>query len=1269
MTYTCLGNDDYEIKLTIFRDCYNGNPNAWFDNPAAIGVFDSNNNLLDTIFIEWDSELNDTLDPVLSDSCFVAPPDVCVHTTTYVTIANLPVIAGGYQLAYQRCCRNVTIANLINPLDVGATFGVTISETALQECNSSAQFGVWPPVYICVNEPINFDQSGFDIDGDSIVYKLCTPLNGASPDDPIPQPPGNPPYDDVPWLDPPYSVNNMLNGSPGGVPFTIDSETGLLTGTPNTTGQFVVGVCIDEYRNNQLISTTRRDFQYNVGVCGMATSAFFAPEIQCDGFTVDFENNSEGAESFEWYFNDPQNPGLTSTLENPSHMYSDTGLYTIMLIAEPNSSCVDTSYQSIQLYEDSLFPEFEVEYVDCSDSVTIQVADMTIDTLSEPEIWNWEFLTDLGLSFTFDEQNPTFIAIRDYFISNEGTIFINLTVTAANGCEKTFSQNIDVFFLEEELIADSLQLCFGDSVALNPGQPVVGAIYSWSPIEGLSDPNIPNPTATPSETITYTATISNANCDIERSITLNVPPKLQAELPNDTTTCQETVQLFAETNFGTQFFWATDPDFGDIISTEQELLITPYGDTTLYVMVRDSVGCSAIDTVSITGNGVNASISTSPIICLGETTALEAVNTDPTDILIYSWSPTDDILAGENTSQVVIQPTMPGVEIYYVEMENQHGCTKIDSTELGTVDTLEQAGFVSFQQCGGFSIHFTNTSVNANFYNWDFGDPNNPNSTSTEANPVYTYSEVGTYLVTLTLPENVECPDTIQEEITVGVPQIEVDFEWEFDECSDSTTIAFTDLSVNAQSTIENWNWEFSNGETADIQNPMVTLFESQTLEILLEVASSDGCLDTLIQNIEINLIDVNLVDTVGVCNNDPIPLNPNPNITYEYEWSPATGLDDATSPNPLANPSETTTYTVTITDFSEDTCQIIRSITAFIPPLLELAVPTDTIVCEDDISLAAISNNAISFEWSSDPSFGNIIGNTNQINATVEDSEIFYIRVEDAYGCQLTEEVLVENQKIEVQIVDTLEICINDTLQVFAINLNPTQTLTYSWSPTSAILEGENSNSPILQPTENTNLMVDISNEFGCTATDSVQINTFDNFVPIDIIPEIDTIYEGDSILLLATFDPFYQYFWSPVESLDFPSADFNPFAHPLETTTYTVVVRDPDGCTNSDESTIIVLERICDEPFIFVPTGFTPNYDGKNDYFEVFSNHIDEMELIVYNRWGEKVFESFKQEEKWDGTLNGVELPADVFGFYLSVRCIGGERFVKKGNVTLIR
>ena len=103
--------------------------------------------------------------------------------------------------------------------------------------------------------------------------------------------------------------------------------------------------------------------------------------------------------------------------------------------------------------------------------------------------------------------------------------------------------------------------------------------------------------------------------------------------------------------------------------------------------------------------------------------------------------------------------------------------------------------------------------------------------------------------------------------------------------------------------------------------------------------------------------------------------------------------------------------------------------------------------------------------------------------------------------------------------------------------------------------------------------------------------------------------------------------------------------------------------------ELSVVVIERLCEEPFIFFPNAFTPNNDGENDVLRVLGTEIEAMELVIYNRWGEKVFETTDPNEGWDGTFKGERLPPDAYGFYLRVLCIGGEEYYKQGNVMLLK
>ena len=87
------------------------------------------------------------------------------------------------------------------------------------------------------------------------------------------------------------------------------------------------------------------------------------------------------------------------------------------------------------------------------------------------------------------------------------------------------------------------------------------------------------------------------------------------------------------------------------------------------------------------------------------------------------------------------------------------------------------------------------------------------------------------------------------------------------------------------------------------------------------------------------------------------------------------------------------------------------------------------------------------------------------------------------------------------------------------------------------------------------------------------------------------------------------------------------------------------------------------------FLPTAFSPNHDGLNDVLYVRGNGIRDIAFSIYNRWGEKVFESHKISDGWDGTFKGKPLGSAVFVYRLELIFTNGDHTTSKGNVTLIR
>lgn len=663
--------------MVVYRDCFFGNP--YFDNPATIGVFDGNNELVTDIGFNGQIRVfpmgDDTITNQLDDPCFLIPPNVCVHKTTYRDTITLPFTPGGYTLAYQRCCRNQTILNIVTPLESGATFLINISEQALLECNSSAKYKNVPPGYICVNQPIEFDHSAIDDEGDSLVYRLCTPLLGGSQLDPAPRPPSNPPYDEIVWIDPPYNVNDML----GGVPLEIDPVTGQLSGIPNTVGQFVVGICVDEFRDGELISTTRRDFQYNIGECGETTSAFFAPDYICEEETLELINESPDADSFQWII---QGPGFNDSIFISKDLFLEDlvpGDYLVSLVASNELGCSDTLSKEITVH--SLFnnPQFTGSFGSCADSIEIILDDSSVinDTGIVTREWKY-FVGDTLIS-----TDPPFYAY------SADSILITLDLIGSNPCSLSDSIILTPPF-PDILLPDSLFQCSNDSIDVNPG--LVGSDYEliWRPSELFEGQDSLNPRISlDSSQYIYYSVLDDSLCTLTGRIWIEVlnVDSIDASFDFPDFAClgdSAEVRYTGSPENSIQWQIST-PTYTDSTFSDQDSFQLNFIDTGNYVVsliVDGQNGC--VDTLSqnlvIESPWVEARFSVVEGFC-GDSISVnideESISVDTGDY-IREWSffdPSDSLVSTERPFYI----TEPGEYTIVLEVTDSRGC--MDSTK------------------------------------------------------------------------------------------------------------------------------------------------------------------------------------------------------------------------------------------------------------------------------------------------------------------------------------------------------------------------------------------------------------------------------------------------------------------------------------------------------------------------------------------------------------------------------------------------------------
>ena len=656
--YECLGEGRYRITLKIYRDCYNGE--APLDNPANVAIYRrSDNSLYDVLQIPLGSVT--PVPVVLDDPCLHAPPSLCVEEGLYTAIVELPLSSRGYVLSYQRCCRNATIANLFNPSEQGATYFTVIPEVGGLLCNSSPIYKEWPPVAICANQSFVFDHSAIDPDGDSLVYEFCSPLKGASIADPVPGIPQAPPYQKVNFNSiRGFSAQYPLSSNPA---LTIDPHTGIITGKPTLPGQYVVGICVKEYRGKMLIGKNIRDFQFNVSDCRKEVDAEIArawPDTSlnnCRDFTVDFENLSSGTSRFFWDFGVQSLSSDFSTEENPSYTYPDTGSYRVMLIAEPGGVCSDTDYISVKIYP-LLKARFRVENTCPSDSVPL--VDISSNSYGPITSWHWDF----GDGNQSDSVNP----VHRY--THNGDYTIRLVIQNKYGCRDKHEEKIKIYPRPRSRFdigvpcLDSLLPVYWHS-KIDSGKIVS---RKWDPGDGrppifmTKNPHIRYGQA--GNYLLRLIEISEQGCADTFGREITIRPKIKALAGPDTSICRGMpLRLFAK---GGLYYEWTPPG---LTANTNSIIVSPPSDTRYRVIVSDQ--CYS-DTAF-----VNVRLWPLPVLKVsGDTSILRgghALLQAKSNDAHISWSPSFT-LDKDRGSEVIAHPMESTT--YTVFATSKHGCQR-----------------------------------------------------------------------------------------------------------------------------------------------------------------------------------------------------------------------------------------------------------------------------------------------------------------------------------------------------------------------------------------------------------------------------------------------------------------------------------------------------------------------------------------------------------------------------------------------------------------
>ena len=239
------------------------------------------------------------------------------------------------------------------------------------------------------------------------------------------------------------------------------------------------------------------------------------------------------------------------------------------------------------------------------------------------------------------------------------------------------------------------------------------------------------------------------------------------------------------------------------------------------------------------------------------------------------------------------------------------------------------------------------------------------------------------------------------------------------------------------------------------------------------------------------------------------------------------------------------------------------------------------------------------------------------------------------------------------------------------SIQLNASGGVFYKWSP-SQFLNDSSIPNPLATLDSTTTFSVEI---FSIAQTGDTCVKTLNTKIKISnfnsnsivLSAEPDTVFQGNKSVITSNFEGISN-FWQPSSSVN-PQTGLSTNVSPNSSTLYRYTATDSLGCTASDTIRVFVVTKGCPEPFVFVPNTFSPNADGKNDFFLPRGELLVKYTLQIFDRWGKEVYSGTENSPGWNGRLKDKFVESGVYGYIINGNCQSGDEFYKQGNVTLLR
>lgn len=974
-----------------------------------------------------------------------------------------------------------------------------------------------------------------------------------------------------------------------------------------------------------------------------AATASASGMITCANNSVNLSTNVSGA-SYTWVA--PAGSSITSGVNSQSATGQGGGNYTVT-INDPNSCGSALSTAVVNVAMNTTPPPASAS---SGGALTCASTNVTLSGSSSGGMnYNW---SGPGIVSGGSSANPV--------VNQPGTY--NLTVTnPSNGCSANSSVLVSQNTTPPGASASAAGAitCTATSISLS-ATTTSGTSYSWSGPGIVSGGNTANPNV--NQPGTYNLVVTGANgCTSAAAVnvTQNTTLPNAAASSGSTVTCISNAVSLSASPAGLSYTWSASAG-SSITGGTNSQAATANGPGPYAVMVYNpSNGCSALVNVSPTINNAPPAATASAgsggfLTC---TTANLTLSGAPSGGMTYSWSGPGIVSGGSTANPVVNQPGT-----YNLTVTNPaNGCSANASTSISqnTVNPTASIGPSSYTTtCTSPGVQFAVTSSTATVsYSWQVPSTGSLNNSSI-SNPIASGTGVFTVVVTNTATGCSSTAAFSQVFADAAAPAVSLSTN------SLVLTCATTTLGATATATGSNltYNWSPSPSSGGNTSTPVFNVPGSYSVVVTNTV---NGCSTGANLIVASNTISpsVGAISTQTLtCATTTAALTATSSAaSSSYSWM-GTGISGPSNTATVVV-NQAGTYSVVITDNVNgcSSSMVFGSVMSdFAPPTATLsAVSNSIITCTSPtvmLSVASTPTSNVSYSWS--------IGGSTPA-ATIANPGVITVTVTNMLnGCTATAQYHVIGNVAAPSVVAAFGTmsCTTNTVALLAISGNPN--VTYAWTGpwATSIVSGAYTASPVCTSVGiYTVVVTDPITSCSTTQTVSVVHGTvtaaFDAD-PTSGISPLSVNFTNQSAGATA-------YSWSFGNGNGSSAVDPNQVFTGSQT--YTVMLIATAGpCADTAYATIVV----DDDLGIEIPNVFTPNADGINDVFYIKSTGVKEMELEIFNRWGQKLYTFAGSKASWDGmTGQGQVVPDGTYFFFVRATGFNGTVIEKQGTLNLFK